>query len=84
MMAWLEQDMDIILSRLLRAAAVRVGDNAVDDDATAIDDFLQQVVDYALEKRKEGHLFLQKVLEDLMQRDELGGEGEEGYHAARE
>jgi hypothetical protein len=57
MMAWLEQDMDIILSRLWRAAAVWVGENAVDNDATAIDDFLQRVVYYASEERKEALIF---------------------------
>src|SRR5436853_4165500 len=67
----LEQDRDIVLARLLRAAT-RVRQVAVGEEAAVVDRFLQRFVDYVMGVgAMEGTAFLQTVLEDLMRRDEL-------------
>jgi len=77
MIAGLEQDGDVILSRLLRAA-VTVSQTAVGGLATRLEEFLQLSVNYIPGVRtQEGVMFLQTVLEDLMRKEsEREDEGE--------
>jgi hypothetical protein len=61
----LEQDKDIVLARLLKAATW-VRQDAIGDEAAAVDEFLQQFLGASAKT-----VFLQSVLEDLMRREEL-------------
>jgi hypothetical protein len=61
----LEQDKDIVLAHLLKAA-IWVRQGAIGDEAAVVDEFLQQFLGNSAETA-----FLQSVLEDLMRREEL-------------
>jgi hypothetical protein len=70
----LEQDRNIVLGRLLRAA-VKVRRIAVSEEAAVVDEFLQRPIDCIMGVgATEGTAFLQTVLEDLIRRGELDGD----------
>ena len=70
----LEQDRNIVLGRLLRAA-VKVRRIAVSEEAAVVDEFLQRPIDCIMGVgATEGTAFLQTVLEDLIRRGELNGD----------
>lgn len=69
----LEQDHDIVLSVLLKAA-IKVKDDTPDEDSGVVSEFLRRVVDLLmLVGADTGAKFLQTTLESLLRRDSSAG-----------